>query len=67
MGPLPLRIAFFQSQCLIDAAPHLRVFALPAIHLSRALRHLILSLADAIALSKIEETMIAYLILRLNR
>jgi hypothetical protein len=67
MAPLPLRIVFFQSQRLVDSAPRLTTLTLPAIHLSRALHHLVLSLAEAIAISKIEETMEAYFISRLNR
>jgi hypothetical protein len=62
MAPLPLRVVFLQSQRLVDSAPRLKALTLPAIHLSRALHHLVLSLAEAIATSKIEETMGAYFI-----
>jgi hypothetical protein len=54
-SPLPLKMAFLQCRTLMDAASHMDAFALQAIHLSRALLHLIIRLAEAVDLSLMDE------------
>ena len=60
-------MAFLQCQSLVDAASHMDAFALQAIHLSRALLHLIIRLAEAVDLSSMEESSEAYHISKLKR
>ncbi|KIM19870.1 hypothetical protein M408DRAFT_13274 [Serendipita vermifera MAFF 305830] len=63
---LPLRVAFLQCQRLVAAAPRHKIFGLPLIHLSRALLHLIISLAEEITREKLGDTTIASLISRMK-
>jgi hypothetical protein len=65
-SPLTLKMAFLQCQSLVDAASHMDAFALQAIHLSRALLHLIIRLAEAVDLSSMEESSEAYHISKLK-
>ena len=51
----------------MNAASHMDAFALQAIHLSRALLHLIIRLADAVDLSSMDETVEAHHISKLKK
>jgi hypothetical protein len=66
-SPLPLKMAFLQCRALVDAASHMDAFALQAIHLSRALLHLIIRLAEAVDLSSMDETVEAHHISKLKK
>jgi hypothetical protein len=60
-------MAFLQCQSLVNVASHMDAFALQAIHLSRALLHLTVRLAEAVDLSSMDETVEAHHISKLKK
>jgi hypothetical protein len=66
-SPLALELAFLECRGLGNDTAELDVFALTAIHLSQALLHLIVCLAEEAHQSPMDETLKAHDISRANR